>query len=214
MKALILAGGENKRLPVIKGFLEIEGRRIIESNIELLNGIFDCVIISTNNPECYFYLGVPMVGDIARYRGPMTGILSALVSLEAPELFVTACDMPFIKPELIRYIVDKCRTPNTENSSLVTRHSSPKKSWDAVIPIFDNKPQPLLGIYSKKLVKEMENNIRRGIRSLGEFLKKIDVLYISEEEVRAIDPDGRSFVNINTLEDFEKEMRAKQARLI
>jgi len=36
MKTLILAGGENKRLPVIKGFLEIKGRRIIELNIELL----------------------------------------------------------------------------------------------------------------------------------------------------------------------------------
>jgi molybdopterin-guanine dinucleotide biosynthesis protein A len=206
MKALILAGGENKRLPVIKGFLEIKGRRIIELNIELLKGIFDCVIISTNDPGLYFYLGVPMVGDIVKYKGPMTGILSALVTLEVPDIFVTACDMPFINPKLIRYIVDKW-TKNKENLSLVTRHSSLRGGWDAAIPVFDNKSQPLFGIYSRKVIRSMEETIKNGSRSLREFLKKLDVLYISEDEVRTIDPEGRSFVNINTLEDYEKAMK-------
>jgi molybdopterin-guanine dinucleotide biosynthesis protein A len=206
MKALILAGGENKRLPVIKGFLEIKGRRIIELNIELLKGIFDCVIISTNDPGLYFYLGVPMVGDIVKYKGPMTGILSALVTLEVPDIFVTACDMPFINPKLIRYIVDKW-TKNKENLSLVTRHSSLRGGWDAAIPVFDNKSQPLFGIYSRKVIRSMEDTIKNGSRSLREFLKKLDVLYISEDEVRTIDPEGRSFVNINTLEDYEKAMK-------
>ncbi len=195
MNALILAGGENKRLHVIKGFLEIKGRRIIESNIELLKEIFDCVIISTNNPEYYFYLGVPMVGDIVKYRGPMTGILSALITLEAPEIFVTGCDMPFIKPELIRYIVGRW-----------------VDSQEAVIPIFDSKPQPLLGIYSKKLVPKMEDSIRKGMRGLREFLKKREVLYIGEDEVRALDPEGRSFVNINTMEDYERERLAVSSK--
>jgi molybdopterin-guanine dinucleotide biosynthesis protein A len=46
------------------------------------------------------------------------------------------------------------------------------------------------------------------MRGLREFLKKIEVLYISEDEVRAIDPEGRSFVNINTVEDYERERLA------
>lgn len=219
MKALILAGGENKRLPVIKGFLDIKGKSIIESNIELLMRIFDCVIISTNNPECYFYLGVPMIGDIVKHRGPLTGILSALITLEAPEIFVTACDMPFIKPELIKYIVDKYKTQSTVSPIRPSGRKSKgggkspgpgswtpgsDQSWNALIPVFENKPQPLLGIYSKRLVQKMENSIKEGIRGLREFLKKIDALYVGEEEVRAIDPEGRSFVNINTIEDYKK----------
>jgi molybdopterin-guanine dinucleotide biosynthesis protein A len=54
----------------------------------------------------------------------------------------------------------------------------------------------------------MEDSIRKGMRGLREFLKKIEVLYISEDEVRAIDPEGRSFVNINTVEDYERERLA------
>jgi len=189
MDAIILAGGENKRFPVIKGFLEISGKRIIETNIEFLKGIFDRVIISTNNPELYFYLGVLMVGDVVEYRGPMTGILSGLTIPEVSEVFVTACDMPFINAELIKYIVDKW-----------------EKEYDALIPIFDDKPQPLLGIYSKRIAKSMEQSIINGERSLREFLRGINVFYINEEEVRNIDPESRSFININTIEDFQKEI--------
>ena len=198
MKAVILAGGENRRLPVIKGFIEIEGRKIIESTVKLLKGVFDGVIISTDNPEWYFYLGVPMVGDVMGYRGPMTGILSALISLEDQEVFVTACDMPFIKPALVKYIVSRATSKDIE-----------LQVWDAVIPIFDGKSQPLLGIYSKRLVPKMENCIREGNRGLREFLKATMVLYIREDEVRMFDPKGKSFVNINTIEDYEKELRAK-----
>jgi molybdopterin-guanine dinucleotide biosynthesis protein A len=186
MNALILAGGENKRLPMLKGFLEIDGKRIIESNIDLLERIFDKVIISTNNPEYYFYLGRPMIGDTMSERGPMTGILSTLKLPEISEIFVTACDMPFISGELIRSIVDQWDT-----------------RWDAVIPVFEKKPQPLLGIYSKPIAQNMEDSIKSGKRSLRKFLQGMHVLYISEKDIRRIDREGKSFININTPEDAE-----------
>ena len=204
MDALILAGGENKRLPSIKGFIEINGRRIIESTIELLNKIFERVIISTNTPELYFYLGVPMIGDIIKYKGPMTGILSALSSLKAPEIFVTACDMPFINPRLVRYIVERW-----EEVASNTLYPFEKKKWDGIIPLFDKRLQPLLGIYSKEITCSMEESIKNGQVGLREFLHKINIFYIKEDEVRAIDPKGRSFVNINTPEDFKKEIGGK-----
>ncbi len=192
MDALILAGGENKRLPVLKGFLEVNGKRIIESNIELLSRIFDRVIISTDKPELYFPFGVLMIGDIIKYRGPMIGIFSALTVPEISEIFVTACDMPFINTALVKHIVNRW-----------------SEKWDAAIPSFAKRPQPLLGIYSKRIVGDMEKIIKQGKRSLREFLHKINVLYIEEEEVRSIDMEGRSFVNINTMEDFQKETGGK-----
>ncbi|MEW6067452.1 MAG: molybdenum cofactor guanylyltransferase [Nitrospirota bacterium] len=189
MEALILAGGDNRRLHIIKGLIEIHGKRIIESNIEILKRMFKRVIISTNNPEIYFYTGALIIGDIIKYKGPMTGIFSALSNIAFSDIFVIACDMPFINPKLIRYIIDNW-----------------DEKWDAVIPIFDKKPQPLFGIYSKKIAESMERSIKGGRRSLRGFLEEIKVLYITEKEVRNIDPEGKSFVNINTLEDFKKEI--------
>lgn len=188
MDAVILAGGENKRIPVIKGFLEINRRRVIESNIESLKKIFKKVMISVNNPELYFYTGVPIIGDVIDHRGPMTGIFSALIIPEVSDIFVIACDMPFINVILIKYLTGKWDDKR-----------------DAVIPIFDKRPQPLFGIYSKRIAHKIEESINSGKRRLRDFLKTIEVLYVDEEEVRDIDTEGRSFVNINTMEDFKRE---------
>jgi molybdopterin-guanine dinucleotide biosynthesis protein A len=193
MDAVILAGGENKRLPFIKSFLEINKKRIIETNIELLGKIFDRVMISTNSPELYFYLGLPMIGDVINSRGPMTGIFSILINPGVDEIFVTGCDMPFIKKKLICFILERW-----------------SKEWDAVVPVFNGNPQPLLSIYSKRVVTQMEEAIKNNQRSLIDFLSKIHVLFINEGEVRNIDPDGRSFININTLEDFKKETGGRE----
>jgi molybdopterin-guanine dinucleotide biosynthesis protein A len=189
MDALILAGGENRRMHVLKGFLEINNRRIIESNIELLRGVFDRIVLSTNTPKLHFYLGVPMVGDIIGTRGPMTGIFSALMTPGVSEVFVTACDMPFINGILIQYMVERW-----------------EEKWDAAIPVFHGKTQPLFGIYSKKILARMEESLKNRKRSLRDFLRQIHVLYLSEEEVKTKDPEGKSFVNINTMEDFEREI--------
>ena len=190
--ALILAGGENTRIPVPKGFLVINNQRILDRNIHLFKGIFKRILISTNSPELYFSAGALMVGDIISQKGPMTGIYSALMLPDVQAVFVTACDMPFINVILVEEIL--------------TRWDGRK---DAVIPVYRNRPEPLFGIYAKRIACVMEDSIRKGEKSLRAFLGKIDVRYVEEEEVRRMDPEGKSFVNINTLEDYQKETGGK-----
>ncbi len=192
MDALILAGGENKRIPLLKGFLEIRDGKILEVSIQHLRKVFNRIILSANTPEHYYYLGLPMVGDIIQVRGPMTGIFSALSLPDVSEVFVTACDMPDINGILIKYIAGRWAS-----------------EYDAAIPVFNNEPQPLLGVYAKSLVRRMEKALHHEKRSLKGFLRDCNVLYIQEADVRKIDPEGRSFVNINTMQDFEKETGGK-----
>jgi molybdopterin-guanine dinucleotide biosynthesis protein A len=193
MDALILAGGENKRIPLLKGFLEIRDGKILEVSIQRLRKIFNRIILSTNTPEHYYYLGLPMVGDIIQVRGPMTGIFSALSLPDVSAVFVTACDMPDINGILIKYISGRWGS-----------------GYDAVIPVFNNEPQPLLGVYAKSLLRKMEEALYQEKRSLRGFLRNCNVFYIQEADVRKIDPEGRSFVNINTMQDFKKETGGKK----
>jgi len=186
MDALILAGGENRRFLFHKGLAEIHGKRIIEITASLLRKYFNNVWLSTNSPEKYFYLGLPMIGDIINFRGPLTGIFSVLVSTGAPEVFVAACDMPFIADDMINLIRDSY------------------KGQDAVIPFFGGFPQPLPGIYSGRVKALMEERISLNRRGMSDLLCDIDVYYIPEKEVLMVDPEGRSFVNINTREDLKQ----------
>lgn len=188
MDALILAGGENTRIPVAKGFLLIDGERIIDRNIRLFGAYFKRIFVSTNTPELYFYTGAIMIGDVMPQKGPMTGLCSVLTLPGVSEVFVTACDMPFINVILVQYLVERWTD-----------------SVDAVIPVYRKKPEPLFGIYSKKIARVMQDSVRKGEGSLQHFLGKISVLYVGEEEIRQMDPEGKSFVNINTLEDYRRE---------
>jgi molybdopterin-guanine dinucleotide biosynthesis protein A len=199
----ILAGGENTRIPVLKGFLTVKGRTIIERSLDTLRSVFGRVVINTNMPEKYFCFGVPLIGDITKESGPITGILSILANIKDDSAFVVACDMPFISEKLIRYMVDYYKG---HGASRLRRPAEVggKGQVDAVIPLFNGMPEPLFGIYTRDVITTVEDAISKGEKGIHEMLKRLDVLYINDEEVRDLDPDGSSFVNINTMEDYEK----------
>lgn len=194
LTAVILAGGENRRFPILKGFIPVEGSTIIERDILLIRGLFDDLLVSTNMPELYFPLGVPLVGDILKSGGPMSGIHASLIQASTKGVFVIACDMPFVRGELIRFLCGRYE------------EASPQKEWDAFIPVCNGEPQPLMGVYCSSLIPMLEEAILAGKTSLRRFLREIRTDLIPEEDVRRIDPEGASFVNINTTEEYERVM--------
>jgi molybdopterin-guanine dinucleotide biosynthesis protein A len=72
-----------------------------------------------------------------------------------------------------------------------------------VVPVFDSEPQPLLGVYCNTVLPALEEGIRNDKVSLRQFLKEIRVYFVDETDVRLVDPEGKSFVNINTVDDYE-----------
>ncbi|NOZ24504.1 MAG: molybdenum cofactor guanylyltransferase [Nitrospirae bacterium] len=183
---VILAGGDNSRFPVNKGFLCVGGERIIERTLRLFREMFGSVMISTNTPEHYFFSGERMIGDIFPAKGPMGGIYSALLNSATERIFVAACDMPFLNPALVRYLSDiAC-------------------SADVVICSFEGTLHPLFGIYGKGVLEQLEHHLKEGMTGLGRFASDCGARIVHEEEIKKIDPEGASFVNINTVGDFNK----------
>jgi molybdopterin-guanine dinucleotide biosynthesis protein A len=185
---VILAGGENTRMPVLKAFIKVKGTPIIERNLALIQQVFQETLIVTNQPSDYSHLGVSLLGDIYDIRGPMTGILTSLLNSPAPWVFISACDMPFINRDLILYMY------------------SQKTGFDAVVPASKGKAEPLFAFYSKKLLSSMEKSLLSGRRGLKDFLKDKKVKYISASEARRFDPGTRSFINLNTPEDADRHL--------
>ncbi|HBH61482.1 MAG TPA: molybdenum cofactor guanylyltransferase [Nitrospiraceae bacterium] len=188
---VILAGGENTRMPVLKAFIEVEGQRIIEKNIGTMKMLFKDLCIVTNQPGSYSYLGVPMLGDVYNIRGPMTGILTALLNSPNPRVFISACDMPFLNRDLIEYMAIKVAEK------------------DAVVPVLGRNPEPLFAFYSRHLLGPMEKAVQTGRNSMRDFLRNKRVKYITIDEIKKIDTRGTSFVNLNSPEDIERYLRKK-----
>ncbi|MEW6118066.1 MAG: molybdenum cofactor guanylyltransferase [Nitrospirota bacterium] len=188
--AVILAGGANRRYPTIKAFIKIGPTTIIERNLSLLGCLFNTVFINTNTPEVYARLGAPMIGDVLPSRGPMTGIHAALLNAGGDSVFVAACDMPFLNADVVSLIVERYR------------ECSSAGPCDAVVPVFNGAPQPLCGVYAKSMLVLLEEGVMNDKASLKPLLSEVRTHFINEDVVRSIDPEGRSFANINTPEDY------------
>jgi molybdopterin-guanine dinucleotide biosynthesis protein A len=192
---VILAGGENRRMPVTKAFIRINGKRIIETNVKIMESLFQDIFIVTNSPELYVHLGIPLLGDVYPVRGPMTGILTALLNASQQWIFISACDMPCINADLIRYMASR------------------RERYEAVVPRPFNKAEPLFTFYSKRLIRHMERAIHAGTRGLQDFLRNKKVKYIPNQELKNIDTRLQSFINLNTPEDIKLFSRSKSIQI-
>ncbi len=187
-------------MPLLKAFIEINVQKIIERNLKIMKQFFTQIFIVTNKPEAYSHLGVPLLGDVYNIRSPITGIFTSLLNSSNHWVFISGCDMPFINKEIIRHM------------------DSQKNNFDAVIPKSPSSPfpkgrhdpifiEPLFAFYSKRLLGPMEKVILTNKRSVKEFLKNKKVKYISSKEIKKIDPEATSFININTTADIHSYMQ-------
>jgi molybdopterin-guanine dinucleotide biosynthesis protein A len=193
---VILAGGENTRMPVLKAFIEVNGEKIIERNLKIMRRLFKEIFIVTNQPEFYFYLKVPLLGDVYDVRGPMTGIFTSLLNSSNKWVFISACDMPFINEHLIRYMASK------------------RDGYDAVAPRLKGKVEPLFAFYSKHLLPSMEKAILANKTGVKDFLNNKMVKYLRIEEIKNIDAELKSFINLNTPKDVERVQGLKEEKCL
>lgn len=193
MTGIILAGGKGSRCNYSdKGILELEGRPIIQSIAECLLNLFDEVLVVTNKPHLYGIPGVQIVEDDVEYRGSMNGILCGLRASSAQYNFVTACDMPFVREDAIRFMAAK------------------ERDYDILVPDSSNGPQPLFAVYSKICAPVMEGRIKKGTPRIQDLLPLMKTRIIPMEEMAAFIRGRDPFFNINRLEDLAMAQGMKE----
>src|ERR1044071_7682123 len=105
---VIQAGGKSTRMGgEPKALLQLGGRRIIERVLDALTPVVDDVLIVTNTPALYGFLGVPMVGDAYPDHGSLGGIFSGLSAAAGDAAFTVARDMPFLHSDVARLVAGR-----------------------------------------------------------------------------------------------------------
>ncbi len=183
--AAILAGGRSRRMGRDKSMMEIGGAPIIRRIADTLGDIFPEILIIANEKEQYERMGLDVVGDIHPGNDSLGGLHTAVASAQGSHVFVAGCDMPLLRPELICGL-----------ASMV-------EDWDVVIPIKDDYPEPLCAFYGKKCQLSIEQSISAGRLKMIGFHEQVRVRRVEETAWRLWDPEGVSFLNANTPEEFE-----------
>ena len=182
---VILAGGRAVRMGGRdKAFAAIDGEPIAVRTVRLFHRLFPQVIVGTNRPERFRGLDVQTVPDRYPDCGPLAGIHAAMLESRNPWLFVVACDMPGLDPDVIAWLLDRPRT------------------GDAVVPRWDDDVEPLHALYSVDALPVVERCLATGRHAMREFLPAIRVDYVDEHELRALRGAARSLLNVNTPEDL------------
>jgi molybdopterin-guanine dinucleotide biosynthesis protein A len=193
---VIQAGGRSSRMGQDKALMPFLGQPLIARVVTRLASVADELIISTNRPGDYAFLGLPLVTDKIPDRGALGGLYTALETASQSHVAVVACDMPFANAGLIR-----------AQSAIMQNESA-----DVVIPQPEGGYEPLHAVYRRETCLPMvESSIHAGMWKLISWFPLVKVRAIRAHELRQYDPRQLTFFNINTPEDFsEAETLARE----
>jgi molybdopterin-guanine dinucleotide biosynthesis protein A len=184
--AVILAGGQSRRMGFNKALLDVGGRPLICVLIDRIRPVTDQILISSNDRSSYRFLNFPVVPDHFKGHGPLGGFHAAMLRHICSLYVVLACDLPNLNPALLRNLI------------------SFAEGFDAAIPrTRDGLPHPLCAVYRRTCFPSVEKALRRGAN------KVIETFLDDSLSIRWVDPEEGQFddvdlANINTPEDLAR----------
>ena len=180
--AIILAGGESRRMGSDKAGLVLNGQTLLQTVSATMQSLFPKSIVSVRQRRNDITL--PQVCDGAADSGPLAGVAAALQQVDTPWAFVVACDMPFIAPRMIELL-----------AQLRGKHQ-------AVVPRVQGRLQPLAAYYARDCSAIAQRVLSgKGRHSLHALLELLDVRYVDEAQLNAVDPQLCSFFDLDTPQD-------------
>jgi len=193
----ILAGGKSRRMGRDKSQLVLNGETLVARAVRTLSALSGDVILVTSTPELFEGLDVRLTGDVMPGGGALSGIHAGLIAARHEFALVVACDMPFLNLDLLRYM-----------ASLTAGASAA-----VVIPRWRGELETLHTFYSRDCMPAIEPILQRGGGRIIEFYERVSVRYVELEEITRFDPDGLTFFNVNSPEDWERAQELAASRV-
>jgi molybdopterin-guanine dinucleotide biosynthesis protein A len=184
---VVQAGGRSTRMGgEPKALLELGGKRIVERVVDALAAVLNDLLVVTNTPERYEFLGLPMVADRYPEGGALGGIFTGLASAGGEAAFTVACDMPFVHPDIVRLVLARAGEA------------------DVVIPRIDGQYETMHALYAKACLGPMEARLRaRQLKIVG-FFPDVRVVEIAADAVARYRAPEVAFMNVNTPDELAK----------
>lgn len=190
LSAIVLAGGRATRLGgANKALLEIGGSSILNRVLKALRPLADQIVVVGHLADGVRTPGVRIVPDLRPQGGTLVGIYSGMVATQADASLAVACDMPFLSTPLL---------------SKLTEWSA---GYDVCVPRIGPHLEAMHAVYRRSCLPVMERAIYEGDLKIINFYPKVKTREVPEHDLRTLDPDLRSFMNVNTREDLELARR-------
>ena len=179
---VILVGGKSRRMGRDKAFLPWQGHPLFERTLAVCRGCFARTILVGDRGERFAGYGIQVFPDL--YPGSaLGGLYTGLALAETEYAFVSACDMPFPREDLVRHLC------------------SLRQGADAVVPQTAQAMEPLFAVYAKSCLEPMRRMLEEGNLRVFDLYPKIETRYVGGEDLARFDRDGISLISLNTPEE-------------
>jgi molybdopterin-guanine dinucleotide biosynthesis protein A len=194
LSIVIQAGGQSARMGENKALKPFLGRPLVQRVIERLAPVADELLVTTNQPEEFVFLNLPLFTDIKPGRGPLGGLYTALVSAKYPIVAVVACDMPFASAPLL----------------VVAAGFLVQDKVDVVIAEAAEGFEPLHAVYRRETcIPAIESAMDADQWRVISWFPQVKLRKLTPDELNRYDPESLAFWNVNTPDEFFKaEQRA------
>ncbi len=190
VSGVVLAGGQSRRLGRDKAVELLSGQPMIRRVLERVAGLTseNIVVVAdrTRGDALPLLDNTRVVLDVYPGMGSLGGIFSGLAAAENGWVMVTACDMPFLNPDLLGYLLTL------------------REGADVVAPVVEGRPEPTHALYSRECMPFIEERLRAEELKITGFYGGVRVRYVEEGEIRRFDPELLSFFNVNSPQDLER----------
>ncbi|MCS6882742.1 MAG: molybdenum cofactor guanylyltransferase [Oscillochloridaceae bacterium] len=197
ISAIILAGGASRRLGIDKRRLRLWGEHgptLLERTLATANELCDEALVVLNDPELWPPLPARLVRDAYPGAGPLGGVYTGLEACTRPFALVLACDMPFLRRELLAAMLAVPR----DYDLLAPRARAPRSTRN------DLGLEPLHAVYSRACLPAIRHALEAGERHMTAFFPHVRVRVLEREEYAAYDPDGLALFSLNTPEQLDQ----------
>ena len=184
---VIQAGGESRRMGEDKALLPFLGEPLIARVIQRVSQLADEVLVTTNRPPGYGFLGLPLFADVLPGTGALGGLYTALSVAQGALVAVVACDMPFVNPDILALGRDRILT----------------SSADLAVPRTEEGFEPFHAVYRRETcLPAIREALDAGERKLISWYPSVKLVILSPEELLQYDPRLVAFWNVNTPEEL------------
>jgi molybdopterin-guanine dinucleotide biosynthesis protein A len=184
---VLVAGGQARRMGGSpKALLRVGGETLAARSAALFRGLFEEVLVVANDPAPWAPLGVRVVPDALPGKGAPGGLHAALGAARTGWIFAAACDMPFLDARCIRFLADR---RGTAAAALV--------EWERGL-------EGLHAFWSRRALPVVQRMLETGDPSLRAIAAAVGARVVTAAEWREVDPEGRSFENVNTPADLRR----------
>lgn len=167
--AVVLAGGYSDRFgDGEKATAELDGESLVRRVTGRVGEAVDEVVVNCRRDQrgaietALSGLEYRVAVDPVPGRGPVAGVRTGCRVARGSWTFVTACDMPFLRPEVVDRLFDGADA-------------------DGAVPLVDGHRQPLAGVYrTDRAVDAADTTLRTGARSMRDFLDRLSVRTVTD----------------------------------